>query len=67
MEDGYEDEGAEDEYEEEPEPRKPTKEEMDYLELRKRLKESIRKQMKKESSTSRSDSSDRKNKLPYDK
>ncbi|KAK7360993.1 hypothetical protein VNO77_03016 [Canavalia gladiata] len=77
-EDYYEDEGQEDyvkeggeEYEEEEEkPRKPSKEELEYLELRQKLKESIRKQMKKEgsgSSTSRTDSTDRrKNKLPYD-
>ncbi|KAH1238887.1 hypothetical protein GmHk_08G023468 [Glycine max] len=69
-EDEYEEE-AEEEYEEEEEaPRKPSKEEMEYLELRQKLKESIRKQMKKESSgsgTSRRDSTDRsKNKLPYD-
>ncbi|XP_027914284.1 protein spt2-like isoform X2 [Vigna unguiculata] len=72
--DDYEDDGLEegDEYEEdgeeeyvEEEPRKPTKEEQDYLELRKKLKESIRKQMKKENSNSLLDSA-RKNKLPYD-
>ncbi|CAL0314142.1 unnamed protein product [Lupinus luteus] len=60
----YEEEGEE-EYEEE-EPRKPTKEELEYLGLRQKLKESIRKQMKKESSSSLSDSSGRKKKLPYD-
>ncbi|KAG5060102.1 hypothetical protein JHK87_001131 [Glycine soja] len=64
-------EGGEEEYEEEEEvPRKPSKEEMEYLELRQKLKESIRKQMKKDSSangTLRRDSTDRnKNKLPYD-
>ncbi|KAK7302176.1 hypothetical protein RJT34_13058 [Clitoria ternatea] len=77
--DYYEDEGQEEEYEEEDveeyeeaeeEPRKPSKEELEYLELRQKLKESIRKQMKKESSgssTSRANSADRKkNKLPYD-
>ncbi|QCD90765.1 protein SPT2 [Vigna unguiculata] len=72
--DDYEDDGLEegDEYEEdgeeeyvEEEPRKPTKEEQDYLELRQKLKESIRKQMKKENSNSLSDSA-RKSKLPYD-
>lgn len=69
----YEEEGEE-EYEEEgeeEEPRKPSKEELEYLELRQKLKESIRKQMKKESSGSNalhSDSTDRrKNNLPYDK
>ncbi|XP_061336858.1 uncharacterized protein LOC133283942 isoform X2 [Gastrolobium bilobum] len=73
--DDYEDEGLEggEEYEEdegeedeEEEPRKPTKEELDYLELRQKLKDSIRKQMKKENSTSLADSSARKKKLPYD-
>ncbi|WVZ21056.1 hypothetical protein V8G54_008378 [Vigna mungo] len=63
-------EGEEEYEEEEEEPRKPSKEEMDYLELRKKLKESIRKQMKKEgsgSSASRLDATDRrKSKLPYD-
>jgi len=69
--DEYEEEGEEEYEEEEEEPRKPSKEEMEYLELRQKLKESIRKQMKKEgsgSSTSRLDATDRrKNKLPYDK
>lgn len=64
-------EGEEEYEEEEEEPRKPSKEEMDYLELRKKLKESIRKQMKKEgsgSSASRLDATNRrKNKLPCDK
>ncbi|XP_061346693.1 protein spt2-like [Gastrolobium bilobum] len=66
---GYEEEGGEEYEEEEEEPRKPTKEELVYLELRQKLKESIRKKMKKESSSSTScpDSADRKkNKLPYD-
>ncbi|XP_047150012.1 protein spt2-like [Vigna umbellata] len=66
----YEEEGEEEYEEEDEEPRKPSKEEMEYLELRKKLKESIRKQMKKEgsgSSASRLDATDRrKNKLPYD-
>ncbi|QCD81927.1 protein SPT2 [Vigna unguiculata] len=66
----YEEEGEEEYEEQEEEPRKPSKEEIEYLELRKKLKESIRKQMKKEgsgSSTSRLDATDRrKNKLPYD-
>ncbi|KAI4328087.1 hypothetical protein L6164_020474 [Bauhinia variegata] len=73
--DEYEDdeEEVENEYEEEEEveykeeePRKPTKEELEYLELRQRLKESIRKQMKKESSSSLASSGERKKKLPYD-
>ncbi|KAI4314468.1 hypothetical protein L6164_027374 [Bauhinia variegata] len=69
----YEGQEQEDEYEEEEEaeheeeePRKPTKEEMEYLQLRQRLKESIRKQMKKESSGSLASSSDRNKKLPSD-
>ncbi|TKY58763.1 SPT protein [Spatholobus suberectus] len=66
----YEEEGEEEYEEREQEPSKPSKEELEYLELRQKLKESIRKQMKKESSgssTSRLDSTDRrKNKLPYD-
>ncbi|KAJ7953466.1 Protein SPT2-like [Quillaja saponaria] len=68
--DDYEDEGDEQEYEDEEEeeeeeqPRKPTKEELEYLELRQRLKESIRKQMKKEKGSAYSNSS--KKKLPYD-
>ncbi|RYR27494.1 hypothetical protein Ahy_B01g051521 [Arachis hypogaea] len=75
--DDYYDEGeGAEEYEEEEEeekPRKPTKEELEYLELRQKLKESIRKQMKREgtgtgSSASRTDSTDHRksNKLPYD-
>jgi len=69
--DEYEEEGEQEYGEEEMEPRKPSKEETEYLEFRQKLKESIRKQMKKEgsgSSTSRLDATDRrKNKLPYDK
>ncbi|KAI9125252.1 hypothetical protein K1719_003868 [Acacia pycnantha] len=73
--DDYEDEGQEQEYDyeeeegeeyEEKQPPKPTKEELEYLELRQKLKESIRKQMKKESSTSHASSSEREKKLPYD-
>ncbi|XP_019445320.1 PREDICTED: protein SPT2 homolog isoform X1 [Lupinus angustifolius] len=59
-------EGEEEEGYKEEEPRKPTKEELEYLVLRQRLKESIRKQTKKESSSSLADSSGRKKKLPYD-
>ncbi|KAK4760917.1 hypothetical protein SAY87_005810 [Trapa incisa] len=54
-EEGYEQENdseVEDEFEEEKEDPKPTKEEMEYLELRQKLKESIRKRMKKEASGS---------------
>lgn len=58
--DDYEEEGyeqvecgeEEDEYEEEKEEPKPTKEELKYLELRQKLKESIRKRTKKEASGS---------------
>ncbi|TKY70002.1 SPT protein [Spatholobus suberectus] len=60
----YEEDGDE-EYEEE-EPPKPTKEELEYLELRQKLKESIRKQMKKENSNSLADSTSGMKKLPYD-
>lgn len=42
----------EDDYEEEKEEPKPTKEELKYLELRQKLKESIRKRTKKEASGS---------------
>ncbi|XP_031385470.1 protein SPT2 homolog isoform X1 [Punica granatum] len=54
-EEGYEQEEGgdeEDEYEEEEEEPKPTKEELEYLELRQKLKESIRKRMKKAASGS---------------
>lgn len=70
--DDYEDEQL-DEYEEEgeeeymvEEPRKPTKEEIEYLELRQKLKESIRKKMKKENSISVADSSVRKKQIRHD-
>ncbi|KAL6521576.1 hypothetical protein OROGR_018145 [Orobanche gracilis] len=52
-----EDEYEEDEYEEET--YQPTQEELEYLELRQRLKESIRKQMKKELGTANVDSRDK--------
>ncbi|CAL5188512.1 unnamed protein product [Lathyrus oleraceus] len=61
---GYEDEEGE-EYAVE-EPRKPTPEELEYLELRKKLKESIRKKMKKENSISLADSSGRRKQVHYD-
>ncbi|KAL5099991.1 hypothetical protein RYX36_004318 [Vicia faba] len=63
-EEGYEDEEGEEYVEEEP--RKPTPEELDYLELRKKLKESIRKKMKKENSISLADSSGRRKQVHYD-
>lgn len=56
---------GEEEYEEE-EPPQPTQEELEYLALRQRLKESIRKKIKKEGSSSLS-GQEKKNKLPYDK
>ncbi|XP_060675055.1 uncharacterized protein LOC107424990 isoform X1 [Ziziphus jujuba] len=91
MEQGYEDEyedyedegyegyeegegGGEEEYEEE-EDQKPTKEELEFLELRQSLKERIRKQMKKEGNSKQTkkessslcdNSFDKKKKLPYD-
>ncbi|PRQ48349.1 putative chromatin SPT2 [Rosa chinensis] len=61
--DEYEDE--EEEEEEEEEAPKPTKEALEYLELRQRLKEQVRRQMKKKEGGSRANSNDRK-KLPYD-
>lgn len=62
----YEEEG--DEYEEE-EDRPPTQEEIEYLELRQKLKESIRKKMKmkKDLSSDHGNSRETKNKMPYDK
>ncbi|KAK8472203.1 hypothetical protein PHAVU_002G139100 [Phaseolus vulgaris] len=63
--DDYEDDGLEGGYEYKEEPPKPTEEELHYLKLRQKLKESIRKQMKKENSSFLSDST-RKNKLPND-
>lgn len=65
---GYEEEeegGGEEEYEEEEE-RKPTEEELEYLELRQRLKEQIRKKIKKENGSGR-DASAEKKRLPNDK
>jgi protein SPT2 len=74
--DDYEDEELEEGegYEEEEgqeyvveEPRKPTKEELEYLELRQKLKESIRNKMKKENSTSLANSGARKKQIRQDK
>lgn len=70
--DEYEDEeGGEQEYEEgeeyeEEKPQEPTREEKEYLALRQRLKESIRKKIKKESGSSLNNGHDRRSKLPYD-
>lgn len=72
----YEDEGEyqednvgeyEEEEEEEEEDRLPTQEEMEYLELRAKLKESIRKKMKKDSGSGLANFREKKNKMPYDK
>ncbi|GFY86712.1 SPT2 chromatin protein [Actinidia rufa] len=64
-----EEEGVgEEEYEEEEEEApQPTQEELEYLELRQRLKDSFRKQMKKESGSAVANTHDKKKKLPYDK
>ncbi|XP_004288305.1 PREDICTED: protein SPT2 homolog [Fragaria vesca subsp. vesca] len=62
--DEYEDEEEEEEEEEEDAPR-PTKEALEFLELRQRLKEQIRRDMKRKEG-GRGNSDDRK-KLPYDK
>ncbi|KAJ9177444.1 hypothetical protein P3X46_012665 [Hevea brasiliensis] len=67
-EEGYEEEeeGEEEgEYEEEKE-RKPSAEELEYLELRARIKEKIRKKMQRESGSSVSKSHEIKKKLPSD-
>ena len=67
-EDGEEEEEdgvGEEEYEEEAP--QPTQEELEYLELRQRLKDSFRKQMKKESGSAFANTHDKKKKLPYDK
>ncbi|GAV77637.1 SPT2 domain-containing protein, partial [Cephalotus follicularis] len=66
QEEGYEDENGEAEEYEEVEERKPTQEELDYLELRQKIKESIRKKMKKESGSNYSNSQNKNRKLPND-
>ncbi|KAL8218501.1 hypothetical protein R6Q57_021874 [Mikania cordata] len=69
----YEDEGGEyekkgEEYEEEEEEdRLPTQEELEYLELREKLKETHRKKMKKDPSSDIASSREKKNRMPYDK
>jgi len=65
--DEYEEEGEEQVEEEEYEERKPTAEEMEYLELRERIKEQIRKKMQKEHGSVLSKSQEKKKKLPSDK
>lgn len=68
----YEDEGEYQdgevgEYEEEDEEdRLPTQEELEYLELRQKLKESYRKKIKKDSGSSHGNSREKKSKMPYD-
>ncbi|KAJ4981947.1 hypothetical protein NE237_032784 [Protea cynaroides] len=64
-EDYYQEEDDEDEEKEEEDP-KPTKEELEYLQSRQRIKESVRKKMKKESSAVSKQSLENKKKLPYD-
>ncbi|KAD2804439.1 hypothetical protein E3N88_37816 [Mikania micrantha] len=59
----YEEEGEE---EEEEEDRLPTQEELEYLELREKLKETIRKKMKKDPSSDIASSREKKNRMPYD-
>ncbi|XP_076919090.1 uncharacterized protein LOC143579760 isoform X2 [Bidens hawaiensis] len=61
----YEEEGGEYEYEYEEE-RMPTQEEREYLELRQKLKESIRKKMNKDPSSDLGNSREKKTKMPYD-
>ncbi|GMN34131.1 hypothetical protein TIFTF001_004519 [Ficus carica] len=69
----YEDDGdgqdeAEEEEDEVEETPQPSKEELEYLELRQRLKERFRKKIQKEEGgATRNNSSDRKRKLPNDK
>eukprot|EP00268_Persea_americana_P031800 TRINITY_DN3108_c0_g2_i9.p1 TRINITY_DN3108_c0_g2~~TRINITY_DN3108_c0_g2_i9.p1 ORF type:complete len:487 (+),score=136.46 TRINITY_DN3108_c0_g2_i9:164-1624(+) len=66
FEDGDEEEEEDDREEEhEKEDPKPTKEELEYLELRQRLKEEARRRLKKESASTSGHSQERK-KLPYD-
>lgn len=64
-EDDEDREGGEEEYEEEEEVHQPTEQELEYLELRQKLKESIRKQMKKDPGSSLASSREKKNSLPY--
>ncbi|XP_024988059.1 uncharacterized protein LOC112522937 isoform X3 [Cynara cardunculus var. scolymus] len=64
----YEDEGEyqEEDVGEEEEDHPPTKEELEYLHLRQKLKESIRKKMKKDLSSGLTNSKEKKSKMPYD-
>lgn len=65
-EDEEDQEGGEEEYEEE-EVHQPTEQELEYLELRQKLKESIRKKMKRDPGSSLANSREKKNALPYSK
>lgn len=49
--DEYEEETSEHDREEEAKPRKPTKEEQDFLKLREKLKDQIRKKLKQENAS----------------
>ncbi|KAF9588335.1 hypothetical protein IFM89_008765 [Coptis chinensis] len=62
-EDEQEEEEGEEEFEEDP---KPTKDELDYLALRQKLKENLRLQMKNENGASLVNSQQRKKKIPND-
>lgn len=64
--DEYEEESGAEEYEEE-ETQQPPEELLEYLELRQRLKEGIRKQMKKELGSANGLSGEIKKALPRDK
>jgi len=64
--DEYEEKGGAEEYEEE-ETQQPPEELLEYLELRQRLKEDIRKQMKKELGSANDLSREIKKTLPRDK
>ncbi|XP_043702587.1 protein spt2 isoform X2 [Telopea speciosissima] len=62
----WEEEEDDEEEEKEKEDPKPTKEELEYLQLRQRIKESVRKKMKKEHAAGSKGSLENKKKLPYD-
>ncbi|KAK9155831.1 hypothetical protein Sjap_003311 [Stephania japonica] len=63
-EDDYEEEGGEEYYEEEDS--KPSEAVLEYLEVRQKFKESIRKKLKKENGSLDSKNQDKKKRLPYD-
>ncbi|KAK9151882.1 hypothetical protein Syun_010191 [Stephania yunnanensis] len=64
-EDDYEEEDGEEYYEEEEDP-KPSEAVLEYLEVRQKFKESIRKKLKKENGSLDSLHQDKKKRLPYD-